>query len=228
MEIYLNIEGGGSIVFPMMPEEIKIGAGGKFMNYAVIHLGDVKIPRGESLEEYSWEGMFPGPLRYGEIYVGTYTDPETLKSILEDARDSGAKCQLTVTGTQINAQVYIDKFSGRYSGGHGDFFYDIKFVDAVDIMIYTVIEYGKMIKKKKKKKKRARAKTYLLKSDTSKDKTMSVTVKSGQNVWQVAQMHLGDGSRYTEVQALNANVISAHKKGPTAIQAGDSLQLPST
>ena len=228
MEIYLNIEGGGSIVFPMMPEKISIGANGKFMNYAVIHLGDVKIPRGESLEEYSWSGMFPGPMRYGEIYVGSYTDPETLISILEDARDSGSKCQLTITGTQINAQVYIDKFSGQYSGGHGDFFYDIKFVDAVDIMIYTVSEYGKKKKKKKKKKKRARAKKLLIVQNSSKDKTYAVSPMSGQNLWQIAQQHLGDGSRYTEIQALNSNVIAGHKKGPVAIEPGDRLQLPST
>ena len=209
--------------FPMVPESVKIAGDGKFMNYDIINLGEVKIPRGKSLETYTWSGMFPGKPRKKGIYVRKWTDPKKLISKLEDIRDNGTKCKVLVTSTSINDDVYIQKFSGKFQGGHKDFFYEITLVQAVDIEIYTTFELG--MKKKKKKKRPAPAEESEA-ADGAKDTTRQYTVKSGDCLWAIAQKYLGNGARYKEIYELNKSTIDAHHGGPNMIWPGDHLKIP--
>ena len=72
--------------------------------------------------------------------------------------------------------------------------------------------------------------------DTStKPQTTSYTVKSGDNLWDIAKVYLGDGTRQTEIYNLNKDVIesTAKKYGRSSssngwwIYPGTQLQLPS-
>ena len=140
MDIYLTPSGGSRIQFPMLPEAITMGADAKFMTYSIISLGDVKLPRGQGTKEISWSGMFPGAVRKKNRLVRKYTKPDTLIKNLEKYRDNGTKCTLLCTDTCINYSVYVSSFKGKYKGGSGDYFYDIKFIIARDIKIYTTNE----------------------------------------------------------------------------------------
>lgn len=102
--------------------------------------GDVKIPRGQGIKEISWSGIFPGKARKNYPFVSSWVDPNTLIKRMEQYRDNGTICKLLVTGTCINYSVYISSFKGKYSGGLGDFYYDIKFIIAREIKIYTTKE----------------------------------------------------------------------------------------
>lgn len=225
--IYLTPEGGDEIVFPMLPDKVHISGGGKFLTYQIINIGDVKIPRGSSLEEISWnEAMLPGAKRKTEFYVHNWQEPKKIIKAIEKARDAGTKCTLLITGTVINLDVYIDKFEGDYKGGHGDFIYSIKFSEARDVKIYTYkppkAKKGKKTPKHKKrptpKKKKGR--------DGNNSKTQTITVKSGDCLWALAQKYLGRGSRYKEIYNLNKAVINRHHGGPNMIWPGDRLRLP--
>lgn len=130
MNASIRPSGGAVTQFPMMPEKITLGADAKFMTYSIISLGDVKIPRGQGIKEISWSGIFPGKARKNYPFVSSWVDPNTLIKRMEQYRDNGTICKLLVTGTCINYSVYISSFKGKYSGGLGDFYYDIKFIIA--------------------------------------------------------------------------------------------------
>ena len=140
MNASIRPSGGAVTQFPMMPEKITLGADAKFMTYSIISLGDVKIPRGQGIKEISWSGIFPGKARKNYPFVSSWVDPNTLIKRMEQYRDNGTICKLLVTGTCINYSVYISSFKGKYSGGLGDFYYDIKFIIAREIKIYTTKE----------------------------------------------------------------------------------------
>lgn len=217
MDIYLTPSGGKRIQFPMLPEAVTMGADAKFMTYSIISTGDVKIPRGKGIKEISWSGIFPGAPRKKNPLVRKYAAPGTLIKNLEKYRDNGTKCTLMCTDTCINYTVYISSFKGKYKGGSGDYFYDIKFIIAHDIKIFTTQELKikaptpRTPPKKKTKK-------------TPQKKTRTYTVKSGDCLWRIAQNMLGKGSRYTEIYNLNRDKI----KNPNLIYPGQVLTIPSS
>lgn len=58
---------------------------------------------------------------------------------------------------------------------------------------------------------------------TNAPKTTTYTVKKGDCLWNIAKKYLGNGSRYTEIAALNKDKI----KNPNLIYPGQVLTLPS-
>lgn len=215
MDIYLTPSGGSKIRFPMLPEKIQMGADAKYMTYSIISLGDVKIPRGKATKEISWSGMFPGAARKGNSLIRKFTKPETLIKRLEKCRDNGTKCTLLCTETCINYTVYVSSFKGKYSGGCGDFFYDIKFIVVQEIKIHTTSEL-------KIKKPTTRAPSRRTSSSNNQGKTRTYTVKSGDTLWGIAQRFLGNGAKYMQIYNLNKDKI----KNPNLIYVGQKLTLP--
>lgn len=218
MDIYLTPSGGAKTQFPMMPEKITMGADAKFMTYSIISLGDVKIPRGKGIKEISWSGIFPGKPRKKSPFVSAWTKPDELVKRMEKCRDDGTICNLLVTGTCINYSVYISSFKGKYTGGMGDFQYDVKFIIATEIKIYTTNE----LKIKTPAKATRTASKKSTKKKATESKTRTYTVKSGDCLWRIAQNLLGKGSRYMEIYNLNKDKI----KNPNLIYPGQKLRIP--
>ena len=210
MDFYLTPSGSSGIRFPMLPENVNITGEAKFMSYSTISLGDVKIPRGKGVEEISWSGMFPGASRKGASYIRAYTKADDLIQSLRSIRDNGTRCTLLVTGTCINLEVYISKFSGKYVGNL-DFNYDISLSAARDIKIYTTSEL-QISKPAEPRVERPETAT----------QTKTYTVKTGDCLWRIAQQLLGSGNRYMEIYNLNRDKIS----DPSLIYTGQVLRIP--
>ena len=187
MDIYLTPSGGSTIRFPMLPESVSLSGEAKFMTYSTISLGDVKIPRGQGVEEIAWSGMFPGAARKKASYVRAYTKADDLINLLRNIRNNGTRCTLLVTGTCINIEVYVAKFSGKYVGNM-DYNYDLTFSAARDIKTYTTSEL-KISKPSEPRVERP----------TTATQTKTYTVKTGDCLWRIAQNLLGSGSRYMEI-----------------------------
>ena len=204
--IYMRPAGKTKFRIPINPEKIKVGSDAKFMTYDTITLGTIKIHRGREPLEVSWSGKFPGEAKKGQPYVSTWTKPETLVKTIRNCVNNGTIVTLSITGTGISGQFYVSSFDGEYSGGLGDFDYDLKLVEYREIKIYTVKEKKSTSKKKTSSRKTTQAKT------ATQAKTTTYTVKSGDTLWQIAASKLGKGSRYTEIYTLNKNVIEKAAK----------------
>lgn len=58
---------------------------------------------------------------------------------------------------------------------------------------------------------------------SAEPQTEQYTVKSGDNLWDIAKQHFGDGARWPEIYHLNEGVIGSN---PSLIMPGTELQLP--
>jgi hypothetical protein len=214
MDIYLtDLETGDIIRFPMLPERISVQSGAIFQSYTILAVGDIKVPAGEELTGFAWEGTLPGEARRNEPYVTEWRSPHEIQSLWSVYRQKKKKLRLMVTETPINHDVYIQRYSVDYSGGYGDYDYSISFVWAKDLKV-RVVSQPSTGGAKPEPEEPARptpppAKTY--------------TVVRGDTLWGIAQKLLGSGSRYTEIHAVNRDVIGSN---PNLIYPGQVLTIP--
>lgn len=220
MDIYITEKTSGTrIALSMLPEKIKHKGSAKFQTYDIINVGEVKLPRGTKLLSFSWSGTFPGASRKGYSFIKTqhWKDPKELEQIFEGWRQSGATLILMVTETFINHEVRVSDFTGTATGGSGDVSYDVTFVEAKDIAVYTTSELN--MKPTAKTNETASAARPAPAAAAAK----TYTVKSGDSLWAIAQQLLGAGGKYTQIYELNKSVIGSD---PNKIKPGQVFTLP--
>lgn len=194
--IYEASKGKSSGVrIPWLPAEIEVDLGElRSASYEILDLGEVNIPTGNNLGQFSWSGTFPGTKRKGSLPFirGTIQDPKNYINKLNTWKKNGSKLKLIVTGTTINYYVYCENFVFRHAGGYGDITYDITLKQRRDIVIKTV------------KKKTTNSKNKKKSTSTS---TTKYKIKSGDTLWAIASKYLGSGARWKEIYNLNKTII---------------------
>lgn len=217
VDIYITeIAKKKTIRLPMLPEEIDVSTGTSTTTYSVLDLGDVGVPKGETLEEITWDGTFPGTPRKGAPYLRGWMDPAALVAQFNAWRSSRATLRVLVTGTPINEQVYVNTFQPKYSGGYGDISYSLSLYKDIDIVLgFQAVTTAKVTPAAKR---------------AAVVKSATYTVVKGDSLWGIAQHKLGNGSRYPELYALNQALIDARNKKygmpKYTIYAGQVLKLP--
>lgn len=220
MDFYLTAPDGSRIHFPINPEKITCNTGNKILTFDVISLGEISLPRGRVPTRFSFEGFFPGEARRNDPMVKSWRSPKELAGILSLWRNEGIKLRLLVTETPINHDVYFDgdgSFQHEWRGGHGDCWYNLRFVEAREMVLLTETE--------------VRPATTMVASSSSSAAGLSrpapptpktYTVKSGDTLWAIAKQTLGDGGRWREIYNNNVDVIG---KDPNLIRPGQVLRI---
>lgn len=221
MDIYITeIKSGTRIALSMLPETVKLKSTGKFQSYDVMNIGEVKIPKGEKLAAISWSATLPGASRKTMSYVKSqhWQAPNKIIGTLEGWKKNGSKLKVMVTGTVINHDVYINDFTPQPKGGNGDYEYAISFVQAKDIMVYTVSELGMQPASPTN----SNVSTNTRPAAAAATKT-TYTVVRGDCLWNIAKKFLGSGSRYMEIYNANKSTIGSN---PSLIYAGQVFTIP--
>lgn len=221
MDIYItDIKSGTRVALSMLPNSVKLKTSGKFQSYDIINVGEVKIPKGQKLTDISWSNtILPGVKRKNMSYIKRqhWKAPNEIISTFENWRKNGTRLKLMVTETVINHDVYLDSFSAEAVGGAGDYEYSISFMEAKDMMVYTVNELGLQPKSPTNNN---------VSSGTrpAPPKASTYTVVGGDSLWAIAKKHLGNGNRYMEIYNANKATIGSN---PSLIRPGQVLTLPS-
>lgn len=192
------------MAFAMLPEEVVVKASTTFQTYNIIDLGEIKVPRGEKLVGFSWSGILPGEmLRYQKSYVKQHywMPPASMVGCWSMWRANGTKLRLMVTGTTINHNVYLSDYKVTNKGAGGSLYYDIEFVVAKDMIVYTVDEDNQ-------------------RSDMmrpTRPVPVTYTVQPGDSLWTICEQFYGDGSKCMDLYFKNFELINNSNKlyGPT-------------
>lgn len=58
--VYITqLDTGTRIALPLTPEKVSDKREGNFISYNILNAGEVKIPNGEKLAQFSWNGILP-------------------------------------------------------------------------------------------------------------------------------------------------------------------------
>lgn len=224
-----EIDTGNRFTFPMNPEEISTTCGTRFQSYDIMNTGEIKIPLGENLTGFSWSGTLPGANRYVYLsgnksdesnkshpYIFYPRDPIDIQSWWSTCRVKGKKLRLRVTKTPINHDVYLVDYEVRYTGGMGDYEYDISFVHAKDLKIST------------KETSSDEDSDNSIQDDTSssnrpsKPKGDTFTVQNGDTLWAIAEKMMNGGKNWEKLYEANKDLI----KDPNLIYPGQVFNIP--
>lgn len=220
MDIYLTqIDNGTTISFPMLPEQIQLQAETRFASYDIMHLGEIRLPVGEKLKSYSWQGVLPGEARKKEPYLQyRWRSPKKIQETLSLWRETGAKLRLLITGTPINEDVYLASYQMTYAGGYGDYTYRVTFISGRELGVSPSRLSGKTT-----------AYNSAVRAN-GQSRTQTYTVKAGDSLWAIAEKLMGSGSRYGEIYQANKTTIDSRNKNTGSkyqIYPGQQLMIPS-
>lgn len=194
-----------SLVFPVNPEELRVGLEAKTITFSSIKLGDVDIPQGRMPMKFAWSGLLPGegqvvPYRHSDV-----TPDELIEQLTSWNDEESKELRLIITGTKWNIAVFLNNFEAIPAGGYGDVSYTISFS-----------ERRKMVVQEKAVKAQARS---------TPKKPRTHTVKKGDTLWDIAKKITGKGGRWTEMWAINKG--KSRSKNPHLIYPGEVFTVPS-
>lgn len=202
VDIYIKEKNGSrEIRIPWLPDAIEYSGGeASVASFEILKLGQVDVPLGVNLQECSWESIFPGEKRTGlTLLRGTAANPDYYHNILMDWKKKGTVLNIMVTSTPVNFDCYLKDYNGKFTGAFGDLEYDVHFVEKKEIVISTAAAASSG----------GSEGTSDSGNETERpaEETTTYTIKAGDNMWEIAQQYLGDGSRWKEVYELNKDAL---------------------
>lgn len=222
MDIYIEETEGSKkkICLQWLPDKIQVkGNGSRLASYEIINQGEVNIPNGNCLKEFTWQSFLPGANHKDLPFLhGTWNDPKNIQNTWDLWKNNNTPLKLTITGTPICHNVYLVDFNIGYEGAYGDYAYEIMFKARRDGISITV-KNGKHSSSG---------------SSGSSGGYKTYTVKKKDSLWKISKKFLGKGSRWKEIYNLNKSIIEKtakkHKrkssKNGKYIYAGTKLKIP--
>ncbi|MFZ7103378.1 MAG: LysM peptidoglycan-binding domain-containing protein [Peptococcaceae bacterium] len=193
MDFYLRDKSGQLITFPLSPQKVEVRSGALLQSFNIVQLGEIKIPRGNSVTGISWEGMLPGEARKEMPYVQNWQEPQAVVERIERYKTAGEKLRLLITESPLNLDVYIETFAYSWQGGFGDVQYRLNLVQVRELNIFSTTEQS------------GSAAAQTARSSPPPPKTY--TVKPDDTLYGIAKKLLGNGGRYLEIYQLNRDII---------------------
>lgn len=117
MDIYLTSKSSGErLRIPLLPDRLNVKTGALPLSFQIIKLGEAKIPRGNALTGYSWNGVFPGASMSNASFIYDWQEPNVIIDLLKQWESQGETLTLMVTETTINDDVFIENFVFEHYG----------------------------------------------------------------------------------------------------------------
>lgn len=203
---------------PLTPEKLSKKAEANFIDYDIISVGEVSIPNGKKLAEYSWSGVLPrAGMQNNLSFVNSKSDRLGIwRSLFESWRTNGHRLKLTVTGTPgINSYVYLKDYSLDPEHLMFGVDYSVTFIEAKTVVVRTTKELKAKTKKRKKTTRAA--------SKTTK-KTRTYRMKKGDSLWSISKKFYKKGSLWKKI--YNANKKTLKGKNIRKLKVGTKLVIP--
>ena len=214
MDFYLLSPDGQDLHFPVNPGEVTVEGAKKIETFSIINIGDVDFPVGDERTGISFSSFFPRDYDPSYCQYPDIPTPEEAIGRLITWRIAGKPVRLLVTETAINALMLITRTSHRYVGGEpGDIYFELTMRQWREVKVRTAAEIA------------ALTSTSIVQSRPDiKPAPVIYKAKSGDSLWKIAKLQLGDGSRWREIYNANADTIGPD---PNMIQTGMQLVMPS-
>ena len=207
------------MIFPVLPEEVRISYPAKNDTVYVYGVGDVTIKKHPGAFTISFSSFFPAEVcqgSVGETHLSSVKTPKKRKEFLEKVMQIDAPAKFIFTGNPYNISIpcTIDfEITERGGDTHAIYF-------TITITEYKKVSVRKIRVKKKKKKGKVSKKS---KRVSGKLQSIKHVIKKEDCLFNIAREHYGSGSRYMEIYQANKKIIGSN---PNRLPVGKVLTLP--
>lgn len=249
MDIYLTSKTSGSrLRIPLLPDRLAIKTGATIVSVSIIQSGEVRYPRGSSLDTISWTGVFPGSGMQDVSFVYDWQEPQKLIAQIREWEAAGETLQFMATELSINIDVFIESFSYEYYGVDNAQ-YNISLTQRRELTISTVAppgvpESGDSTQDDAQKQfgvvtggsvyyRKGPGKSYKAYGTKHRGDELEILEKSG-SWYKFAESSVSDGyawihSKYIKLSSASADKTASKETTPTSsestytVRSGDSL-----
>ncbi|ANF95978.1 LysM peptidoglycan-binding domain-containing protein [Paenibacillus bovis] len=214
MDIYL-IDGTRNFFhFPVNPEEISISRSKGYETINMLEYGEFDFTIGDKIKEISFSSFFPKDYDPSYCRYSNLPAPQAATNQLNHFLVSKRPAQLIITGTGVNVPVYLITYNTNFRGGEpGDISFDLTFRTWRDAKV-----------KQQKTTAKGKANSKSGSRTDLKQNGKTYTVKSGDSLFKIAKLQLGDSAKWNAIYKLNTKTIG---NNPNNIRPGQKLVMPS-
>ena len=126
------IKGSVMLTLPVTPDSYEWGAGKNMETVNISQLGDVYLPGGSARHAGTISCLLPAQ-DYPFCEAGAVASPQYYLDILKAWAVGKSPVRLIITGTEINASVYIEEVTESEKDGSGDVYCTIRLREHVDL-----------------------------------------------------------------------------------------------
>lgn len=138
MEMFLtNLSSNERLRIPLLPDRLNVKTGAMVVALTIIKTGEVKIPRGNAVTGYSFNGVFPSDAIRDSCYVFDWQEPTRIVSLLRGWQEKGDTIRFMVTDLSVNADVFIEKLNYEFYG-IGDISYTLTLTVRRELLVTVV------------------------------------------------------------------------------------------
>lgn len=229
MKIYLQQQ-QDLIVLPINPEKLAMSEKSKNKEKTVIGIGDVNIPELRGLNTLSFDSFFPAHwAHYCAVAQDEIMKPMVYVNKIMQFKNSKTPIKLIFASSNMqNIMLANGNASGQFLIEDMD--YEIKAGEENDIYYSIKLKQYRSFEPKVvtiKKETQTSAPTITIKDQLKRPAPIAITkeikrytVKSGDNLWNIARTYYGDGNEYQKI--VKANKIGT----PSLIYPGQVLVIP--
>lgn len=183
--------------FPVNPPELTVEGEKQIETIEIIDIGEVDIPTGDKRAGIRFSSFFP--IEYDPGYCRYPDLPVPLEAVktLEKWRDDGNPVRLLITGSGIDDLVLIISVNRQTVGGEvDDIYFDIAFRTWKEIKVKIIGSSSTMS---------IQSVDGSASRPDPKPVPKTYKVVSGDSLWRIAKMQLGDGNRWQDIYNIQAN-----------------------
>lgn len=210
-QLILSFENRSEVLeLPWPLQEHSISNAHNTYSFNTINQGEVLAIGKKKLKSMTINSTFPAH-EYPFLLTKSFPQPDECISMIEKWRLSNKPIRVVIVDTDINLAMAIEEFS--YGKESGDGSGDVVFTLSLREYSYLNVERSKKPDKTSGLKDRPKEK-----KDSEESKKH--TVKQGDTLWDLADKHYGDGSKWPEI--AKANGVT----DPRKLQIGQNLTIP--
>lgn len=184
----LIVTDDGQFELSVNPKEISISQDNKDKTIDLLNIGEVSVLGNRGLMKTTISTFLPGA--GSPFYSGT--DPAGIIAMMKKAKNGKKMIRLIVSGTDINALFSINNMSEQYVEGQQD----------INVS-WTLVEYRNLNTSTVASLTARYTDTGVCSRGTGTAIPKTVTVKSGDTLWNLAKRYYDDGSRWVDIARQN-------------------------
>ncbi|MFG6336312.1 MAG: LysM peptidoglycan-binding domain-containing protein [Lachnospiraceae bacterium] len=184
----LLVTDDGQFELAVNPPEISVTQATKDKTIDLLNVGEINVPGMRGLIKVSLATFLPD--NNSPFFTGTA--PEQIVQAVKKSKNGQKAIRIIISGSDVNTLFNVSATNEIYKEGQGDIYVSWAFVESRDLNTGQVASFV-----------RRYTDTGLCTRNTKQSVPKSVTVKSGDTLWNLARRYYDDGSRWKDIAMAN-------------------------